>query len=229
MRSGAHASARSSLRTIVIGAVIVVLLAGGAYAGYLVGAREPAPVAAPSPSPCPTLGALWIPPGCPTPTLSPRPLVVHVQDAMPGAAVGERLTLRVRTVVPGGDCVTHTIGSIRVYWSDCPSWQRNGVDVYFFYVEIYNELARPAIIKLANFSIETRGSGSAYPAVSLAGESTAPIAFFPDGGTVPVNAKRGGLVAFDATIDFIPFRLSYFDGRQTMSIRFEGDHAIAQT
>ena len=210
--------------------MIVALLAGGAYAGYLVGKKDAPPPVAASPSPCPTSG-LYFPEGCTRPSHSPTPTKPRVEEEFPRVAVGELLSLGVNSLgrLETAKCVRHVLGGIHVYLSDCTDWQSNGVDAYLFYVNLWNNRQQPASIKLSNFSIRLPGGWELLSGHRPDGSRPRSTRVHPGRQLIAVDGRRSGWIAFDASIDFVPDRIDYFDGRQTLTVKLAGKHTISET
>jgi hypothetical protein len=168
----------------------------------------------------------------PTPSVSPHPNTKKQPKrevtadfgtlGLPvGVAKGEDLSLIVNKVAPRSGCRTHRYGGLPVFQSDCQDWASSGFDLYFFYVRLQNTNSVPEKARLSNFAV-VDSSGRAYAPIDVINEFDKPQVAFPRLATIPPHASVAGFLTFDAQLTFSPRSVSYFAGRQTLTIRFQG-------
>jgi hypothetical protein len=138
-----------------------------------------------------------------------------------GVAQGEDLSLIVNKVASRSGCRTHRYGGLPVFHSDCQDWASSGFDLYFFYVKLQNTTSAPEKARLSNFAV-VDSFGRAYAPIDVINRFDKPQVAFPRLATIPPHATVAGFLTFDAQLTFLPRSLSYFAGKQTLTIRFRG-------
>jgi hypothetical protein len=130
-------------------------------------------------------------------------------------------------------CLTHAFANggqlSAAYESDCLDWQRSGFDIYLYYVVLANRTGRSLPFSLRGtlhgFLVVSR-SGQTFAPVNVRERADTPPAFLPESGTIAPHASLRGWLTFDGRLDFIPLRISYVDGNQTLTIKFPGKHRV---
>jgi hypothetical protein len=180
------------------------------------------PTATPSDSPDPS----------PSPTVPPRQRPeVRIAFSVQDWAKGERLLFYAYPFrLPDSDCEVHvysaggrTRGAMR---SGCSSWERTGYDVLVFRVVLRNVDDRATSFNLRNFVLSAR-DGRSFGPVNVRSEAETPPNFLPETARIPPRSNLLGYLTFDGRAPgLVPARLSYVDGRQTLTVVFDGRHSI---
>jgi hypothetical protein len=92
-------------------------------------------------------------------------------------------------------------------------------------VVLQNVSDRAVQFNLRRFTIVAVG-GSSYGPVNVRQKAKTPPAFLPESMSLPPGASAQGWITFDGRINFVPRRLSYLDGKQTLTIVFNGKHKV---
>jgi hypothetical protein len=204
--------------------VVVVSIGGLAWGGYVLQGRtsgvgrllrrETSP-----PSANPSTAS-----STPSPT---PPIAAEVVRSFPGAALGARLNFWVDRLPRTPDCYTDAFPDVLAgsgaYYSDCKSWKDAGLDVCFFYVIVQNLTTEEEHFGLVGFEMSTREGETIRP-IQLSNYVEDPSIYIPDEVTLSSRQVLKGWVTFDSLTDFVPARLTYRDGEQSLVIEFHGRH-----
>ena len=221
------AHSRSFVAGIVVGVAIV---AAAALVVYLFTREDGGATAAP-PSTIPT--------ALPTPSPSPTPAKVPVRErAQVKALFSEQQWSKGRDMLlyayefpqPDEGCTVHAFavgGQVRgAYETGCSSWERDGYDVLLFYVALRNVDDRAASFNLRDFVLVSR-NGRTFGPVNVRTQAEFPPNFLPETSKMPPNTNVVGYLTFDGRVKgLVPARLSYIDGRQTLTVVFDGKHRV---
>jgi hypothetical protein len=162
----------------------------------------------------------------PTKTFTPKWARREVAVSAFGSAIGRRLVLDVKAFsnsVTG--CTSHRLVRFGVpataYLTDCTNAAGSSKDPIYMYVLLKNRSSSSVTVKLQSFVATKRSGGSQSP-IDVRGDANKPEAFIQPFQLVPPHAKVEGFLVFDGRIRFVPKGLSYVDGKQTLTVRFDG-------
>lgn len=210
--------------------VLIGLAAAGLSAGvaYLLFMRDPEISATARATPSTTANST-----SPSPTASPTsespPAQVVEAFRSQNWAEGERVWLGVADLGRGDPgCVLHTYrshGKVRSgYESNCSSWEDDGYDIVLFHVTLWNSTRRAIPFSVRDFALTAR-DGRTFGPVNVRAKAEFPPNFLPEKGKLLPRSKLVGYLTFDGRVTgMVAARISYVDGRQTISIDFEGKH-----
>jgi hypothetical protein len=218
-------------RSFVAGVIIGLVVAGlSAAVIYLLATRNtsttasmPSPSATATPSPSPS-------PSSPVPP-PPEGFVpqVRVPFSSQDWAKGERVWLGVADLglhVKG--CVVHTYRlrgkTYGAYETGCSSWENDGYDIILFHVDLWNKTRRAISFNLRDFVLTARDDRTFGP-VNVRSKAEFPPNFLPENGKLLPRTRLSGYLTFDGRVTgLVAAGLSYVDGKQTISIEFDGKH-----
>jgi hypothetical protein len=147
-----------------------------------------------------------------------------------GPVEGAHLSLGVYWLpTPNSLCFTHTYSSQghthAAFYSDCSNWQV-GYDILFFYVGIRNETHSAHTYRLDNFILSSRDGRSSEP-INVRSQANRPPDLLPQQAKIPPKGALRGWLTFDGRVQgLVPSRLSYVDGKQTLTETFEGGYHV---
>jgi hypothetical protein len=97
-----------------------------------------------------------------------------------------------------------------------------GIDRYYFLVRLANLTDGLVSVRLSGFTL-TSSQGDAYEALPTPPLGSPSTRFFPPEAELVVDGVLKKWVTFDGSEGFTPAELTYEDGAQTLTVRFEGD------
>jgi hypothetical protein len=169
------------------------------------------------------------------PTLTPAEMRRQPQVSIPFSeqtwARGMRRFLFVAVIPhPSDVCVNYGFRSkmtmLVAYQTDCANFPDSRRHDLFFYVAVRNVTDQRATFALRNFTLESQDGEKFSPAKV---GTAAPADFLPQMGTIGPTSNLFGYLTFRAdAADAIPVRLDYVDGRQTLSVVFDGEPSKAK-
>jgi hypothetical protein len=98
--------------------------------------------------------------------------------------------------------------------------EEGGIDRYFFFVRLVNLTDGRVTVELDRFEVLAPG-GARVPLDSIPGWSSSEEFFPPSDGIVPGGSLKGW-ITFDGTDGFRPKGLTYADGKERLTVEFEG-------
>lgn len=150
------------------------------------------------------------------------PVSLNVESEFPSSAQGRHFLLSVDPTSTSSDCVVNKLDGVMVYLSQCNSWRHSSLgysNIYFFHLTLANNTASPVAFQLLNLAIVT-SEGGQYQPVYVGTNAEKQQAFLPESATVLPHASISGWVTFDASLAFVPARISYLDNDHVVSVKF---------
>lgn len=147
---------------------------------------------------------------------------LNVESQFPGSAQGQNFRFSAEPSSISSDCIVNSQDGVMVYLSQCASWRESSggySNIYFFHVTFTNITSSPAEFQLQDLAIVT-SEDEQYRAVYLGASAQNQQAFLPESATVLPHTFISGWVTFDASVAFVPSRISYIDKDQVLSVRF---------
>lgn len=202
-----------------MGAAVIGLLVLWRVASAVLGGGEDAS----PPLATGTSGPSGTPPGGEAPPAPPGAR----SEIFPTPVLGTRLELR---VIALGDhperCTAESLqlgGDLRtVYHHRCAGEPE--LDRYYFLVQLTNVTDARVTAELDRFAILT-ADGREIPALASIPPGANTARFFPPSAGIVTDGRLKRWVTVDGTQGFRPAALTYADGEESLTVRFEGDWA----
>jgi hypothetical protein len=218
--AGRSSTPAQGLRIWVIAGVAVIgLLLVWRVGAAVFGAGEgDAPPAASG-----TSGGTATPPGG---EASPAPPGSHT-ETFPTSVLGTRLELRVIALGDHPDrCTAESLrlgGDVRtVYHHLCRA--EPGLDRYYFLVQLTNVTDARVTVELDRFSVVNTKGRSLEVLETIPPESNT-ARFFPPSVGIVTDGRLKRWVTVDGTDGSVPAKLTYEDGAESLTVRFQGEWA----
>jgi hypothetical protein len=217
-------------RGLLVGLLVAIVVGGLVYALVASNPFHRAQVAGPSPpsSSGPSLRPSASPSTKVPPRLRPE---VETLFSKQDWTMGRKSDLFVADFPLSDDrCRVHTFTvrgkTLGAFQSDCTDWASSGYDILIFYVAIRNAEAHAATFNLRNFVLVSR-DGRTFGSVDVRAKADHPPNFLPEALKVPPKTNVVGYLTFDGRgTGLVPARLSYVDGRQTLTVVFDGKPSV---
>jgi len=202
-----------------------VLLAAAVATAFMLGRHDSRSALQPQATPIPSSSSTPSPSDDTTSQQAPA----EVRTRFPGNVNGVRLQF---VSYPLGVASSCREGQYRprsryltAYFFSCSDVAGSPFQPYIFYVRLTNRTKRPVTISLSYFVVVTR-AGDSQAAVDVRSDAAKPEAFIPPHSVIPPHASLRGWIAFDGRLAFVPTRLSYIDGQQTLTVEFAGARRV---